>query len=93
MRVDLIERIARAAHDARAGRRPFAPDPALATSIGITPDTFARLMVRLGFRSVKGEAPAWVWQGRPRMVSPRKATAPQRDNAFAVLAGLGSRSG
>ena len=93
VRVDLVERIARAAHDARAGRGPFAPDPALATSIGITPDTFARLMVRLGFRSVKGEAPGWVWQGRPRLVSPRKAAAPPRNNAFSVLANLGSRGG
>ena len=30
VRIDLVERIARQAHDARKGRAPFAPDPALA---------------------------------------------------------------
>ncbi|MES2337881.1 MAG: helicase-related protein [Pseudomonadota bacterium] len=94
VRLDLVERLARAAHDARAGRKPFAPDPALATSIGVTPDTLAKLMAQLGFRAVKGDAPAWVWQGRPRLVSPKKPPAPPRaDNAFAALAGLGSRHG
>lgn len=93
VRLDLVERIARAAHDARAGRKPFAPDPALATSIGVTPDTLAKLMVRLGFRAVKGDAPSWVWQGRPKLVSPRKPEPPRRDNAFAVLAGFGRPRG
>ncbi|MBS0285470.1 MAG: helicase, partial [Proteobacteria bacterium] len=44
VRVDLVERIARAAHEARDGRKPFTPDPALATSIGLQPTTIARLM-------------------------------------------------
>ena len=48
VRIDLIERIARAAHDARKGRTPFAPDPALATSIGLSEDSQARLMALLG---------------------------------------------
>ena len=33
VRIDLAERIARAAHDSRKGRAPCAPDPALATSM------------------------------------------------------------
>lgn len=95
VRVDLVERIARAAFDAGtagggAGRRPFAPDPALATSMGLEPATIARMMAELGFRAVPARDPAepgrWVWRGRP--TAPARATAaPVRgDNAFAALA-------
>ena len=83
VRVDLVERIARAAHDARQGRAPFAPDPALATSMGMEPGTVARLMTELGFRPLPEGR--WAWRGRP----PAKASAPQPGNAFAVLAELG----
>ncbi|MBB4099558.1 helicase-related protein [Sphingomonas kyeonggiensis] len=93
VRVDLVERIARAAHDSRAkenkgGRKPFTPDPALATSMGLTPETLARLMAQLGFRTARGmdgEPQRWIWQG---LVAPPKPKAPPRDNAFAVLAEL-----
>jgi len=88
VRVDLVERIARAAHDSRQGRKPFTPDPALATSMGLTPETLARLMAQLGFRiarGAKGEPQRWIWQG---LVAPPKPKAPPRDNAFAVLAEL-----
>jgi ATP-dependent RNA helicase SUPV3L1/SUV3 len=88
VRVDLVERIARAAHDSRQGRKPFAPDPALATSMGLTPETFARLMAQLGFRAaraVEGQPSRWIWQG---LVPAAPVKAPPRDNAFAVLAGL-----
>ncbi|MBA3837843.1 MAG: helicase [Zymomonas sp.] len=54
VRVDLVERIARAAHDVRRGGQPFAPDMALATSIGLTAPNFARLMMQLGFRAMPG---------------------------------------
>jgi len=89
VRVDLAERIARAVHDARDGHRPFAPDPALATSIGMTADTLARLMAALGFRAARPEdgQPRWAWRGLARAVQ----TAPPRDNAFAALAELGAR--
>ena len=88
VRIDMIERIARGAHDARAGRGAFQPDRSLATSIGLSDDTYARLMRRLGFRqrqAAPGEH-AWVWRGR----QPVRDTAPQRpDNpAFAALAVL-----
>lgn len=93
VRVDLVERIARAAHDARlkqskTGRAPFALDPALATSIGLQPDTLARLMAQLGFRAAKPDAegrPQWLWQG---LTPNAKPTAPPRDNAFAALADM-----
>ncbi|MFX4906764.1 hypothetical protein ABTB94_20550, partial [Acinetobacter baumannii] len=80
-----VERVARAAHDARQGRKPFAPDPALATSMGLTPETLARLMAQLGFRTARGVAgqpQRWIWQG---LVAPPKPRAPPRDNVFAVL--------
>jgi ATP-dependent RNA helicase SUPV3L1/SUV3 len=85
VRVDLVERIARAAHDARQGRKPFAPDPALATSIGVQPETLARLMAQLGFRSAKGEPPRWIWQGLTPAAKPK---APPPDSAFAALAAI-----
>ncbi|MGN6269418.1 MAG: helicase-related protein [Sphingomonas sp.] len=94
VRIDLVERIARAAHDARKGKAPFAPDPALATSMGLAPETIARLMAALGFRA----APAadgshrWQWRGRPR---PRAAAParPRPGNAFAALADWGTHGG
>jgi ATP-dependent RNA helicase SUPV3L1/SUV3 len=87
VRVDLVERIARAAHDARAGRKPFAPDPALATSIGLQPDTLAKLMVRLGFRPAAAQEgqPRWTWRGVQRPPA-AVASPPRRDGAFAALA-------
>ncbi len=91
VRIDLVERVARAAHDARgtSGRAPFAPDPALAVSIGLEPATVARLMAELGFRpvTVPDAAPHYVWRGRARA----KAIAPDPGNAFAALAGLVGR--
>jgi ATP-dependent RNA helicase SUPV3L1/SUV3 len=88
VRVDLVERIARTAHDNRKGRAPFALDPALATSIGLQPDTLSRLMAQLGFRTAKPNADGraqWMWQG---LVANAKPTAPPKDNAFAALAGM-----
>ncbi|WP_374945262.1 helicase-related protein [Sphingomonas sp.] len=84
VRVDLVERVARAAHDARKGRAPFAPDPALALSIGLEPATLERLMVELGFKELPGDMPRWVWRGRP----PARAVTvtPVPGNAFAELA-------
>jgi len=89
VRVDLVERIARAAHDARQGRTPFAPDPALATSIGLDPASLDRLMAELGFKALAGDTPRWVWRGRPpaRPVPPAPVD-PSRANAFAGLAAL-----
>ncbi|MGI4731890.1 MAG: helicase-related protein [Janthinobacterium lividum] len=85
VRVDLVERIARGAHDAREGRRPFVPDVALATSMGVQPATLERLMAELGFRPAKDGAAGWVWRGRPPI---RVAPVPVPSGAFAALAGL-----
>ncbi len=89
VRVDLIERIARAAHDSRTGRAPFAPDPALATSIGLEPASIERLMAELGFKALAGDTPRWVWRGRPpARAVPATPIDPSRQNAFAGLAAL-----
>jgi len=94
VRIDLAERIARAVHDARQGSAPFAPDPALATSMGLAPDTVARLMAALGFRSAPAVdgAPRWQWRGRPR-VRPLAPVRPRPGNAFAALADWGGNGG
>jgi ATP-dependent RNA helicase SUPV3L1/SUV3 len=88
LRVDLVERLARIAHDAREGRKPFTPDPGLATSLGLRHPSFAQLMLALGFRAAPaGEPEAWVWKGKAR---PRqgKENAPRPGNAFGALADL-----
>ncbi len=88
VRVDLVERIARAAHDSRQGRAPFAPDPALATSMGVEPPTLARLMAELGFQNLKGDDRSWVWRGRPPAKRAPSRPASASDNAFAGLSAL-----
>ncbi|MBY8825453.1 helicase-related protein [Sphingomonas colocasiae] len=79
LRVDLVERIARAAHDARDGRRPFVPDPSLAVSMGLGADALARLMRLLGFEA---HEQAWRYRGR---VKPRTVRAVRPGSAFADL--------
>ncbi len=91
VRIDLIERIARAAHDARGsqGRKPFVLDPALALSMGLTRATLEQLMGGFGFRPAPSadDTLRWSWRGRP----PVRTAPPPRDTAmagaFAALAG------
>jgi ATP-dependent RNA helicase SUPV3L1/SUV3 len=89
VRIDMVERIARAAHEAREGKRPFVPDPSLATSVGLEPATLKRLMLSLGFRALPeadGAPTSWRWQGRRR----QDERSPVNPNSpFAALAGLG----
>lgn len=84
LRVDLVERMAKHAHEARTGKREKVIDEALATSLGLQPPAIARLMKEIGFRPATGEA-AWIWKGRsPRR--PRQESDPS--HAFAALAKL-----
>ena len=86
LRVDLVERLARIAHDSRTGRAPFTPDPGLATSLGLRHPSFAQLMLALGFRATPpGEPEAWVWKGKRE---PRRENARRPGNAFGALADL-----
>lgn len=87
LRIDLAERIARAAHDARDGRRPFTPDPSLAVSLGLSAEALARLMRMLGFEARSG---AWAWRGRAR---PRAEAPTRRNGHFAELADLVAANG
>jgi ATP-dependent RNA helicase SUPV3L1/SUV3 len=95
LRIDLAERLAQLAHDKREGRGAFAPDPALATSLGLRPASFAQLMLALGFRPAEPSEthphPNWVWRGPRR--APAAPPPPRRDNAFAALAALRSADG
>ena len=86
IRVDMAERIARHAHEARGGGGEAEPvDPALVTSLGLASEAVARLMRDIGFRPSEA-APYWVWRGRERR---RRARAPDRSSShFAALAGL-----
>ena len=87
VRVDMVDRLARAMHGARDGRAPFVPDDNWVASVGMSRDGFARLMRALGYRPrlVDGAA-AFVWGGirtdrgrdAPTLVSP--------SNPFAALA-------
>jgi ATP-dependent RNA helicase SUPV3L1/SUV3 len=87
VRIDLTERVARAVHDAREGKQAFAPDPRLATSLGIGQETFTRLMRALGFRPVDAVPQHWRWHGRPA----RNTLPPPPSGAFAELAKLRTR--
>ena len=85
LRVDMVERLARHAHEARAGKGGPVVDQALATSLGLQPQSVARLMRDLGFRATDGEQ-AWVWRGRARGPEDRRRN--DSGNAFAALAEL-----
>jgi ATP-dependent RNA helicase SUPV3L1/SUV3 len=88
VRVDLVERLAKRAFEARAGKAESFVDEALATSLGLRPETVAKLMRDLGFRPAApkpGEQPGWVWRGQARR-RPEPQTDPS--HAFAALAGL-----
>jgi ATP-dependent RNA helicase SUPV3L1/SUV3 len=84
LRVDMVERLAKHAHEARAGKAQPVVDPALTTSLGLQPPAVAKLMRDLGFRPTDGEQ-SWVWKGRDRR-RPEQKTDPS--HAFAALAGL-----
>ena len=85
IRVDMAERIAARAHEARATKAGEAIDPALITSLGLQPAAVAKLMRDIGFHPTE-EVAGWIWRGRERRPQPR---APQKEShAFAALAAL-----
>ncbi len=80
LRVDLVERIARALHDQRKGAAAFAPDLQLATSLGIGSATLTRILRALGFVSVANAQ--WRWRGRRKSAS---TVSTPESPAFAAL--------
>jgi ATP-dependent RNA helicase SUPV3L1/SUV3 len=90
IRVDMAERIAARAHEARAGAAGDAIDPALVISLGLLPESVAKLMRDIGFRPNEAAA-GWVWRGRERRARPRVPDKPGSSH-FAALAGLGTQT-
>ena len=87
IRVDMAERIAARAHEARAGgASASAVDPALVTSLGLAARDGREADARHRLPPERGGA-GWVWRGRERRRRPR---APDKagSNHFAALAGL-----
>jgi ATP-dependent RNA helicase SUPV3L1/SUV3 len=103
IRVDLAEKLFRTAHEQRerSRGRDFGVDAALATSMGLLPENFRKLMREAGFRPAQERrlaegmfgppAPsAWSWRAprRDRHAPERSPARVQDGNAFAALAGL-----
>ncbi|QWC56817.1 helicase [Erythrobacter sp. 3-20A1M] len=87
IRVDVAEKLLRAAHQARAqakDQRKVVIDPSLAISTGLTAGSFTRLLGAAGFRAQQAKALAGGAYGPPapdrwHWRSPRYGNAPQRD--------------
>jgi ATP-dependent RNA helicase SUPV3L1/SUV3 len=101
VRIDIAEKLLRAAHDARAkaGRGGFALDPALAVSTGLSEASWRRLLGAAGFRfqparklkeGAFGPPGRDTWHWRPsRRSEPQSAPSrPREGGAFAALADL-----
>lgn len=102
VRVDVAEKILRAAHRTRAetAKRRFALDPALAISTGLTRESWMRLLAAAGFRCLPARRMAegafgppapdlWQWQpGRGRKPRTKPASRAPANSAFAALADL-----
>jgi ATP-dependent RNA helicase SUPV3L1/SUV3 len=104
IRVDLAERILRAAHERRVNSRGgrFAPDRTLATSMGLASANLDALLRDAGFRQerpqqtlpegMQGPTIPEAWSWRPRRKKPRIDSqgdpGPRQGNAFAALADL-----
>jgi ATP-dependent RNA helicase SUPV3L1/SUV3 len=67
LRIDLVERIARALHDQRGRKLVFAPDTQIATQMGVGDATLAKILRGLGFfPSGPANPELWRWRGRQR---------------------------
>ena len=101
VRVDIAEKLFRAAHEARAkaGSRRFAIDPSLAISTGLTQDAFRRLLGAAGFRVQRAKPLVdgafgppqpdwWLWRPSRRKDQHAQPAPPRQGSAFAGLAEL-----
>lgn len=82
LRIDLVERIARALHDQRGRKPAFIPDTQIATQLGVGQATLAKILRGLGFFPSGATNPElWRWRGRQRS---RPATPPA-NSSFEAL--------
>jgi len=100
LRLDIAEKLLREAHAMRlaAGKRSFVLDPARAISMGLTTQTYARLLHMGGFQVLPpkplpegalGPPAPLAWRWRPPRRQRERAQAPAPTNsAFAALAEL-----
>ena len=102
LRIDIAEKLLRAAHGARvaAGTRPFVIDPALAISTGLATPGFAHLLRLGGFQPIMPRPlregafgppapPRWRWRPvRREAEALGRPAPPPPGNAFAALAVL-----
>ena len=69
LRVDLVERIARALHEQRGGKTDFVPDTQIATQLGVGETTMSKILRGLGFYPSGHSNPElWRWRRRSRPV-------------------------
>ncbi|MHB9881169.1 helicase-related protein [Pacificimonas sp. ICDLI1SI03] len=102
IRLDMIERLARAMHKARKGSAPFVPEEKWVPTLGLDNEVFAKVMRALGYRRAKvAEADGFRWHGmgpapraapahsrRGKSGSPHKRPTAPRHSPFAVLKDL-----
>jgi ATP-dependent RNA helicase SUPV3L1/SUV3 len=95
VRIDMVDRLARAIHGRREGRAPFRADPNWAASAGLTLDGLARLMRALGYRlQLVDGAAQFAWRGQrraPTQPGPESDARTLSDSPFAILAGMKGR--
>lgn len=79
LRIDIAERLARAAHEAIAKAQPYLASDPMIVSIGLPESAFLELMRQSGFRAIPDAAEGavnWAFKGRPK---PRPR--PEREGA------------
>ncbi|EHJ61276.1 ATP-dependent helicase [Novosphingobium pentaromativorans US6-1] len=105
VRLDMAEKLLREAHEARSGGKPagsgrsFALDPAKAVSMGLTTESYARLLRLAGFQPIMPRqladgahgppAPVrWRWRPPRRHVEDTKPQPVRKESAFSILADM-----
>ena len=95
VRIDMVDRLARAIHGRREGRAPFSADPNWAASAGLSLDGLARLMRALGYRlQLVDGAAHFVWRGQRKPQALPESESDARtlsDSPFAILAAMKGR--
>ncbi|MBC7504228.1 MAG: helicase [Sandarakinorhabdus sp.] len=95
VRIDMVDRLARAIHGRREGRAPFSADPNWAASAGLSRDGLARLMRALGYRlQLVDGAAHFAWRGQRKPPVSMESESDVRmlsDSPFAILAAMKGR--